>query len=180
MSSTYLTQLTLCVKYPNGTQIRSFPGLSGRRILPRMKTVAQNRRARYDYEIQDTLEAGIVLTGAEVKSVRGGHVQLQGAYVSFLGGRPVLKNASIAKYAFATDDGYEPKRDRLLLLKKSELGRLQAASAEKGIAIIPLDMRAGRYAKLTLGIGRGRKRVDKRQRIKEREIGRKLREGGDV
>lgn len=145
-----------------------------------MKIVGQNRRARYDYEIQDTLEAGIVLTGAEVKSARGGHVQLQGAYVSFLNGQPVLKNAGIAPYAFARAEGYDPKRDRPLLLKKSEIERLEAAAHEKGVSIIPLDMRAGRTLKVTIGIGRGRKRIDKRQRIKERETSRRMREGRDV
>lgn len=145
-----------------------------------MKIVGQNRRAKFDYEIQDTLEAGIVLTGAEAKSARGGHVQLQGSYVSFMNGQPVLKNAGISPYAYARNDGYDPKRDRPLLLKKSEIGKLHAASAEKGVAIIPLDMKAGRTIKVTIGIGRGRKRIDKRQRIKERETSRRMREGRDV
>ncbi len=143
-----------------------------------MKLVAQNRRARFDYDILATFEAGIVLKGWEVKSCRGGHVNLAGSYVSFHGGVPVLKNAKIAPYAFAVKPSLdEIQRDRPLLLRASELTKLESAAGEKGNTVVPLQMRAGRFIKVTLGVGRGRKKLDKRQRIKEREIGRKLREG---
>ncbi len=146
-----------------------------------MKTVAQNRRARFDYAITDTIEAGIILTGPEVKSARLGNVQLAGSYLSFLGGKPILKNASIAQYAFAVQDpDYQPGRDRVLLLKKVEADRMQSMLAEKGVTVVPLEMKAGKYIKLILAVGRGRKTIDKRQRIKERETGRRLREGKDV
>ncbi|MFA6259317.1 MAG: SsrA-binding protein SmpB [Candidatus Peribacteraceae bacterium] len=143
-----------------------------------MKVVAQNRRARYDYEIVDTVEAGIMLTGQEVKSCRMGNVNLGGAYVSLLTGDPILKNANIAPYAFASGQTeYEPGRDRRLLLKKSEVRKLQAALAEQGVSLVPLEVRAGRHIKVVLGLGKGRKRIDKRQRIKERDMKRKIQKG---
>ena len=145
-----------------------------------MKTVAQNRKARFDYEIIETYEAGIVLTGPEVKSCREGHVSLAGSYVSFLGGAPMLKNASINKYTYAANVlGYDPLRERKLLLKKTDIARLDSAVAEKGVTLIPLELKAGKFIKVVLGLGRGRKRHDKRAKIKEREVGRQLREKGD-
>lgn len=146
-----------------------------------MKTVAQNRRARFDFEIIETLEAGIMLTGQEVKSCRGGHVNLAGSYVSFLGGKPLLKKAKIAPYTFALPlPSYDPERDRELLLKKHEGEKLEAMAAEKGVSVVPLEVKAGRFIKIVLGVGRGRKRYDKRQRIKERGMERKLREGREI
>jgi SsrA-binding protein len=142
-----------------------------------MKTVAQNRRAKFDYEIVDTVEAGMMLTGQEAKSCRQGHVNLAGAYVSLTSGKPVLKNASISAYEFAGPlPDYDPNRDRPLLLKKTEAAKLESLLAEKGVSLVPLEVRAGRYIKVLLGLGRGRKRVDKRHKIKEREIDRQLRE----
>lgn len=146
-----------------------------------MKVVAENRRARFDYEILETVEAGIVLSGQEVKSCRAGNVHLKGAYVSFLGGAPILKKASIAPYKFALPlPSYDPLRDRPLLLKKGEAARLEAAAEEKGMTVVPLEVRAGTFIKILLGVGRGRKRVDKRQRIKERETARRIREGREI
>ena len=145
-----------------------------------MKVVAANRRAKFDYEILETVEAGIQLTGPEVKSCRLGQVNLAGSYVSFLGGKPVLKQMKISPYKYAGNMAdYEPGRDRPLLMKKSELTRLEAAQAEKGVAIVPIEVRAGKFIKIAIALGRGRKRLDKRQRIKEREVSRKLRETGD-
>ena len=104
-----------------------------------MKVVAQNRRARYDYEITDTVEAGIMLTGQEVKSCRSKHVNLAGAYVSFLDGKAVIKGMKISPYAYASGlENYNPGRDRPLLLKKVDVERLQSALNEKGVALIPL------------------------------------------
>lgn len=143
-----------------------------------MKTVAQNRRARFDYDITDTVECGLVLTGQEVKSCRLGQVNLAGSYVSFFGGKATLKQAKISPYKYAgVLPDYDPGHDRLLLLKKNEAAKLEAVQSEKGVAIIPLEIRAGRFIKVLIGIGRGRKRLDKRQKIKEREMGRRLREG---
>ncbi len=143
-----------------------------------MKTVAVNRRARYDYDLLEKVEAGIELTGGEAKSCRMGHVNLAGSYVSFLGGKPVLKNAKISRYAYAgPEQPHADTRDRLLLLKKAESAKLERAVAEKGMALIPLEVHAGRYVKVTIAVARGRKKLDKRQAIKERETGRRLREG---
>lgn len=143
-----------------------------------MKIVAKNKRARYDYEIVDTVEAGIVLTGQEVKSCRDGHINLAGSYVSLLSGRPVLKNSSIAPYAHANNlENYEPGRDRQLLMKKAEIAKLESKLAEQGVSLVPLEVKAGRTIKIVLGLGRGQKRLDKRQRIKERDMKRKLKQG---
>lgn len=143
-----------------------------------MKVVAQNRKARFDYDIVDTVEAGIVLTGGEVKSCRLGQVSLAGSYVSFVSGKPVLKQAKISLYAYAGNQpDYEPGRDRLLLLRKSELERLDSAQAEKGVAIVPLEVKAGRHIKVLLGLAKGRKTIDKRQRIKDREMSKRMRMG---
>ncbi len=144
-----------------------------------MKVIAENRRARFDYEILETVEAGIMLTGPEAKSCRAGHVNLAGAYVTFRDGKAVLKNASIAAYSFAATVPHEERRDRVLLLKAVELKKLTARAEEKGFTVVPLAMHVGRFVKLLLGIGRGRKKTDKRQRIKEREVTRKLKQTGD-
>lgn len=141
-----------------------------------MKVVAKNRRARHDYEILDTIEAGIILAGHEVKSCRDGQVNLSGAYVSFLDDKPLLKNMHIAPYRHASGlEGYEPEHDRTLLLKKNEMARLQVATQQKGVTIIPLEVRVDKFVKVILGTGRGRKKYDKREKIKEREITRRLR-----
>lgn len=143
-----------------------------------MKVVAKNRRARYDYEITDTVESGVVLTGQEVKSCRNGHINLAGAYVSFLDGKAVLKNASITPYRFASGlENYNPNRDRPLLLSKRDIARLQSALDEKGVSLVPLEVRAGKYIKILLGLGRGQKRYDKRQKIRDKDMKRKLKRG---
>lgn len=145
-----------------------------------VKVVAKNRRALFDYEILDTVEAGIQLTGQEVKAARMGHVNLAGSYVLFQQGRPILRNAAIAQYPYATGlENYQPNRDRPLLLHSVENTKLQAAVAERGVALIALEVRSGRTIKVLLGLGRGRKILDKRQRIKEREVSRKLKQTGD-
>lgn len=147
--------------------------------FPSMKVVAENRRARFDFEILETVEAGIMLTGPEAKSCRAGHVNLAGAYVSFREGNAVLKNASIAAYPFAAHVPHEERRDRTMLLKAAELKKLTVRAEEKGLTVIPLALHVGRFVKVLLGIGRGRKKTDKRQRIREREVARKLKQTGD-
>src|SRR3989344_5043892 len=136
-----------------------------------MKTVATNRRARFDYEILEKIEAGIVLTGAEVKSCRAGHIDLRGAYVSFRGNQPVLKQTTIAPYQYSSDNAdYQPIHDRVLLLSKSQAAKLQEQSEQRGIAIVPIEVTAGKFIKVMLAIARGRKTIDKRSVIKEREM----------
>lgn len=146
-----------------------------------MKSIAKNRRARFDYEILETLEAGLMLTGQEVKSCRAGSVDLRGAYVSFAGEKPLIKKMKISQYKFASGlEGYDPGQDRPLLLKKSEAEKLQTYTQQQGITVIPLEVKAGKFIKLLLGIARGRKTIDKRQHIKERDVQRKLRQGKEV
>ena len=150
-------------------------------MINTMKPLAQNRRARFDLEVIDTVEAGLILTGQEVKSARAGHVHLSGAYVSFLHGKPVLKHMKISPYPAAGPlPSYDPERDRELLLSTQECAKLETQTEEKGMTIVPLEVRAGKYIKVLLGVGRGRKTIDKRQRIKEREMGRSLREGREM
>lgn len=146
-----------------------------------MKAVATNRRARFDYEVLETITAGIMLTGQEAKSCRMGHVDLSGSYVSFHAGKPMIKHLKIMPYKFASGlDGYDPAHERVLLLKKSELEKLKAMSDQKGVSIIPLEVQAGKFIKLLLGIAKGRKTLDKRRTIKERDVERRMRQGREV
>ena len=118
-----------------------------------MKTVAKNRRARYDYEIVQTIDAGIILEGHEVKSCRAGNVNLSGSYVSMNTGSPVLKGAKIAKYQYASGlEDYNLGRDRQLLIKKKEMAKLQKELLEKGVSLIPLEVKAGKHIKVILGL----------------------------
>ncbi|OGJ64447.1 SsrA-binding protein [Candidatus Peribacteria bacterium RIFCSPHIGHO2_02_FULL_53_20] len=143
-----------------------------------MKIVAQNHRARFDYEIVETIEAGMMLTGPEVKSCREGHISLAGAYVLLQKGKAKLRNVTIARYRYAAStETYEPARERELLLKTSEIDRLASAVDQKGMTLVPLEVRAGKFIKILIGLGRGKKKFDKRASIKKREVERKLREG---
>ena len=143
-----------------------------------MKVVAQNRRARFDYEIVETVEAGMMLTGQEVKSCRNGHVSLAGAYVSFRAGKPVVKQMKISPYPAAGPlPDYDELQDRTLLLSKKDQVRLESAVEEKGVTLLPMEVRAGKYIKVLLGLGKGRKTIDKRQAIKKRDLEREMRKG---
>ncbi len=133
-------------------------------------TIAQNRRARHDYEILERYEAGIVLTGSEIKSVREHKVQLQGSYARLKGGELWLEDAHIAPYANAGYAPHDPMRNRKLLLHKKEIAKIAEALNERGLTLIPLAMYFKRgKAKVELGIARGLKRYDKRERLKERD-----------
>jgi SsrA-binding protein len=142
-----------------------------------MKLLAINRRARFDYDILDTFEAGLMLTGPEVKSCRNGGASLAGSYVSFFGGKATVKHMKIAPYKYAASASHEVERDRVLLLKKAEAAKMASVAAEKGITIIPLEVRGARFIKMLIGIARGRKTIDKRQVIRKREVERQLRRG---
>lgn len=143
-----------------------------------MKAVATNRRARFDYQIDDTVLAGIMLTGQEAKSCRMGHIDMSGTYVSFRGAVPIIKHLKITPYKFASGlEGYEPGQDRTLLLKKAEAEKLRVASEQKGTSIIPLEVQSGKFIKVLLGIAHGKKQFDKRRTIKERDVERRMRRG---
>jgi SsrA-binding protein len=133
-------------------------------------TIAQNRRARHDYEILERYEAGIVLTGSEIKSVREHKVQLQGSYARLKEGEVWLQDAHIAPYANAGYAPHNPMRDRKLLLHKKEIAKIAEALNERGLTLIPLAMYFKRgKAKVELGVARGLKRYDKREKVRERE-----------
>ena len=135
-----------------------------------MKILAKNRRAGYDYELGDRLMAGLMLSGGEVKSVRAGHVSLKGSYVMTRGGEAWLHGAHISPYQNGSD--HDPTRPRKLLLHKRQLEQLERNKRE-GLSVIPTAIvLEGRFIKLELGIGRGKKRYDKRQAIKAREASR--------
>jgi SsrA-binding protein len=132
--------------------------------------IISNRRARYDYELGDSLVAGISLTGRETKSLRLGHGHLKGAYVNVKNGELWLINATITSANGYTIDPEEQTRPRKLLVKKRELDGLLKAKDE-GRTIVPLELLTrGRYIKLRLSAGKGKKRYDKRQSIKNRDI----------
>ena len=141
-----------------------------------MKTLATNKRARFDYEITETFEAGIKLTGAEVKSVKEGHLSLKGAHAAFTKAGPVLLNAYINPYKPAANAAYDPERSRPLLLHKREISRLRGKVQEQGLTIVPIRVYTKRnLIKVELGLGKGKKKHDKRESIKKREQEREIR-----
>jgi len=140
-------------------------------------TIAQNRRAWHDYEILARFEAGIVLTGSEIKSVREHKVQLQGSYARIKDGEVWLIGAHIAPYRNAGYAAHDPTRDRKLLLHKQEIRRIARMVEEKGLTLVPLSMYFKRgKAKVELGVGRGLKRYDKREALKQHDQQRALQE----
>lgn len=142
----------------------------------RNRTVASNRRARYDYEVLDTFEAGLVLFGTEIKSIRAGQVSLSDAYARPENRELWLENAHIAAYAAGNLNNHEPKRRRKLLLHRDQIIRLTKQVAENGLTLIPLRLYlVGGYAKIELALARGKKRFDKRRAIIEREREREAR-----
>lgn len=135
------------------------------------RTVAQNRRARHDYFIEDTVEAGLVLTGSEVKSLRQNRGSINEAYAGEQNGEIWLINAHIPEYRGASHFGHEPRRPRKLLLRRRELDRLLGSIRREGYTLIPLSLyfNPRGIAKLQLGLAKGKRKVDKRQSIKERD-----------
>jgi SsrA-binding protein len=138
-------------------------------------TVVSNRRARHDYEVLERFEAGIVLQGTEVKSLREGKVVLRDAYATEREHELWLVNASIEPYAMGNRENHDPKRDRKLLMKRIDIDRLAARVAERGLTLVPLRIyfKAGR-AKVEIGLARGREGRDKRTAIADREVKREL------
>jgi len=133
------------------------------------KVVATNRKARHEYEILETFEAGMVLKGPEAKSVREGKVGFQDAYARIEGGEVWLFSLHISPYEQANRFNEDPLRPRKLLLNRHEIRRLLGKVEEKGLTLIPLDIHFRRgYAKITLALARGRKTYDKREKLKRR------------
>ena len=137
----------------------------------KVKIVVQNRRARHNYVIEDTVEAGIALIGTEVKSLRMGRGSLQDSYADISGTNVFLRNAHIDQYEPASRFNHDPMRPRRLLLNKSEIRRFASKVVQKGYPLVPLAVyfRDGK-AKVQLALARGRKTYDKREAIKERDI----------
>ena len=139
------------------------------------RTVATNRRARHDYAIEESFEAGMVLTGQEVKSLRAGRATLSDAYARVEGNQVWVENMHIPPYEMADTGRYDPKRPRKLLMHREEIRRLIGKTAERGLTLIPLKIYFTRgMAKIELGLGRGRRQFEKRQVIAEREHQREI------
>ncbi len=143
--------------------------------LAAQRDITVNRRARHDYFIEESLEAGVVLTGSEVKSLRAGKAQLKDSYAQLKQGELWLVNAHISEYAPSAQFGHEPVRSRKLLLHRREIDRLVGKVKEQGLTLIPLRLyfKHG-HAKVELGVARGKKLYDKRESIKEREVRREM------
>ena len=139
-----------------------------------MKILATNKRARLDYDIKDTYDAGLMLSGAEVKAAKSGNVSLTGSYVKINGNNAVLINTHIGQYKYAPAEGYDPTHTRTLLLTQKELN--QITGLDKGFTIVPLEIYIGNknLVKIKIGIGRGRKKQDKREYIKTRDTKREI------
>jgi SsrA-binding protein len=135
------------------------------------KLVAQNRKARHDYFIESSLEAGLMLTGTEVKSLRVGGVQITEAHAGERGGELWLFNAHIPEFSGGNRLNHEPRRPRKLLVKRRELDKLMGAVQRQGMTIVPLRLyfNTNGFAKLEIGLAKGKKAADKRDTIKERD-----------
>ena len=142
-----------------------------------LRQVAKNRRAFHEYLIHDRLEAGLVLTGTEVKAARSGKVQLRDGFASFHNGEAFLREVHIGPYSHGNRDNHEPMRPRKLLLHQREIERLAIRSEPKGWAVVPLSMYIkGRVLKVELGLGQGKKLHDKRAAEREKELDREARD----
>jgi len=140
-----------------------------------IKIVATNRKAYHNYYVGDTIEAGVALTGSEIKSIRGGRVSLGEAYVQPERGELWLVNAHIARYEASSYMGHEPTRPRKLLLHRKEIDSLASRVAEKGLTLVPtkIYLKKG-IAKVEIALAKGKKLYDKREVIKRREVEREL------
>jgi SsrA-binding protein len=135
-----------------------------------MKPVIKNRKAYHDYHIEDTLEAGIALLGTEVKSLRAGRANLKDGYVLMKGGEAFLVNVHISPYSHGNIENHDPVRTRKLLLKHREIDKLAAKVAQKGYSLVPLKLYfKGPFAKVEVGLARGKKFFEKRDTLKEKE-----------
>ena len=140
-----------------------------------MSTIVTNKKARFDYDILETLEAGLVLTGAEVKSIRNGNTKLDGSFVMVRGSQATVVNMHIGPYRYAPKENYVPDATRKILLTAKEIDYLRGKTDEDGLTIVPLSLYTkGARIKLEIGIAKGKKNYDKRRDIKDRENKRSL------
>lgn len=146
-----------------------------KRASPSGQILAKNPKARRDYHVLETWEAGIVLTGTEIKSVRAGKVSLKGAFAVVRRGELWLEGMNVAPYESGGYVNHEPERPRKLLLARREIRKLIGAVEQKGLTLVPLDLHLNRgYAKVHLGLGRGKKAHDKREDMKRRSVERDM------
>lgn len=140
-----------------------------------IKIIATNKKAYHDYYIEETFEAGIVLTGTEVKSIRAGKVNLKESFCRIKDGEVFINNMNISPYDFGNRENHDPTRMRKLLLHHTEIDKLIRMTEQKGLALVPTKLYFKRnYIKLELGIGRGKKLHDKRQTLKQKEADREM------
>lgn len=140
-----------------------------------IKVVATNRKARHEYFIEETFEAGLVLRGSEIKSIRASKVSLQEAYVALERGEAFLHGAHVAPYDPASSQNHDPTRPRKLLLHRRELNKLTSRVAERGYTIVPLKMYLLRgLAKVEIALAKGKRQYDKRRKIAERDAKRRI------
>ncbi len=140
-----------------------------------IKPVIQNRKALHDYEVLRRIEAGLALTGSEIKSIRAGNVNIREAYVRPEGGEMWLVGAHVAAYGPAAQFGHDPTRRRRLLLHKQEIRELTRAVTERGLTLVPLSLYLKNgMAKVEVGLVRGKRQYDKREAIKKREAERQI------
>jgi len=145
-------------------------------IPEHVKLISLNRRARFDYSVDESLECGIELKGSEVKSIKDGRISFPDAYAEVRDGEIWLKNFHISEYVFSSIFGHDPDRPKRLLLHKQEIKRIDRRVREKGNTLIPLSIYLKKgLVKLELGLCKGKKAYDKRASIKERDIDRELR-----
>lgn len=139
------------------------------------KIIAQNKKARFNYFVEDTYECGVVLEGTEVKSVKNGSISMVDAFAEITDGEVWVRNVHIAEYSFSSIFNHNPDRKKKLLLHREEIKRLQRKVEEKGYTLIPLDiyLKNGRV-KITLGVCKGKKLYDKRDTIKQRDLDREM------
>ena len=140
-----------------------------------MKVLATNKKAYFNFEVIEEYSAGIKLEGREIKSLRNQKPNFAGSFVTITQGKPVLHELTIPRYKYDSSGDYEPKRKRLLLLKSTEIDRIQGKLNEDGVTLVPLEIKLDRqWAKVILGLVRGKKKFDKRRIIKDREDKRKI------
>lgn len=134
-----------------------------------------NKKASFNYDVLESFEAGIVLTGAEVKSIKGGRANLTDAFVKVINGGLHLVNAEIPQYKYSNDEFYDSRRTRELLVKKSELVQIDSKMKSKNLTLIPLSLYTkGRIVKVEVGFARGRKRHEKKEREKKRQLDKEM------
>lgn len=173
-----MVEVSLLLSYrPFFAKIERIARSRGGNTMPKGmgKALAQNKKANHDYAIEETFEAGIVLQGTEIKSIRNGRVNLKDSYARIERGEVFLLNMHVSPYEQGNRYNHDPLRTRKLLLKKREIAKLIGATKEEGYALVPLKMYVKNgYAKVLIGLGKGKKKYDKREDLKKKEAKRDI------